>query len=255
MAEIKISQLPEASSFQPDDVIVVNINGITKKMKVSNFLSGLMHSEQNLLDLEDKAQARQNLGVVDLATVQTYVQDELTQQRQEITLDQDYIQESIPDNIFRIMSGVRFTAESKSNTDQKIDFSEEGNQVCVIIINNMTFGSLAITQDQKIYLPVASQWDKREIVILRDLWATANITNKIFITQTDPANPSLYYFKVGNSLPSSPSWRGVATDGLSIETTSSPINSLTFDIQDFLFINRYVRLKSENGFWVIKRYN
>lgn len=236
MADIKISQLTEATTFGPNDIIAININGVTKKMKVSNLLSNLLNAGQNLNDLPDKALARQNLGVVTEEQVASA-----------ITANSDGLQD-IFNALFPVwFKGIRFSSESQITGTNSVNYSEDG-VVSVIIINN-NVQNASVPAAQKVFLPRAVDYDGKFIVLIRDNLQTASVSFPTYVAEVGNA----YNFAV--LLSTNTKWRGIATDGRSMDTTATPANSSTFTPQDFLLISSYVVLKSVDGVWIIKQYS
>ena len=236
MADIKISQMSQTSTFSPTDVIAINVNGVTKKIQVSDFLNNLLDATQNLNDLPDKAIARQNLGVVTESQVSAA-----------ITANSDDLQDIFNALFPQWLKGIRFSSESQITGSNSVNYSEDGT-VSVIIINN-NLQNASVPALQKVFIPRALDYDGKYIILIRDLLQTASVSHPTYVAEAGNA------FNFAVLLSTGTKWRGIGTDGRSMETTSTPINSSTFNPQDFLLINRFVVLKSVDSVWVVKQWS
>lgn len=70
MAFTRIFDLPAASALNDTDLLVVNQDTDDAKMTALMLRSGLLKADNNLSDIDDAAEARTNLGIVDESSVE-----------------------------------------------------------------------------------------------------------------------------------------------------------------------------------------
>jgi hypothetical protein len=190
MPEVRISELPVASSVGASDVLAIVQGGVSKQAAFSLFQAGFLAASNNLNDLDDEAVARTNLDVLSSAEVASAISSAVANFVTDTVLNQE-------------LAGIHVFVPKINNGGGSTSVSLQSYWTMIIVLDfDYTPDYFGGPDEQQgiILFPTASSQAGRQVRL--DISVKNQTYHQVVVRQSDGA----FAFRAQNN---SNNWKGV----------------------------------------------